>query len=88
MARILVTSDDGKRTLVDERHVDLSHVETPEGAGQLLERLAWGIEDAERRLGPSDRERRRRPRVGRGGIRAPRRRLGAVTSYDEEVFGS
>jgi hypothetical protein len=86
MARILVTSDDGKRTLVDERHVDLSHVETPEGAGQLLERLAWGIEDAERRLGPSDRERRARPRVGRV-MRAPRRRLGAVTSYDEEVFG-
>jgi hypothetical protein len=83
MARILVTSDDGKRTLVDERHVDLSHVETPEGAGQLLERLAWGIEDAERRLGPSDRA---RPRVGRV-VRAPRRRLGAVTSYDEEVFG-
>jgi hypothetical protein len=86
MARILVTSDDGKRTLVDERHVDLSHVETPEGAGQLLERLAWGIEDAERRLGPSERARRGRPRVGRV-ARAPHRRLGAVTSYDEDVFG-
>lgn len=86
MARILVMSDDGKRTLVDERHVDLSRVETPEGAGQLLERLAWGIENAERRLGPRDRERRPPPRVGRV-VHAPRRRLGAVTSYDEEVFG-
>jgi hypothetical protein len=82
MARILVTSDDGKATLVDERHVDLSHLETPEGAGQLLERLAWGIEDAERRLGPP----RRRPRLGR--IKSvPRRRLGAVTPYDEGSFG-
>jgi hypothetical protein len=86
MARILVTSDDGKATLVDERHVDLSHVETPEGAGQLLERLAWGIEDAQRRLGPSDRQPRRRPRVGRV-TSVPRRRLGAVTSYDEGSFG-
>jgi hypothetical protein len=86
MARILVTSDDGKATLVDERHVDLSHVETPESAGQLLERLAWGIEDAERRLGPNARQPRRRPRVGRV-TSVPRRRLGAVTSYDDGSFG-
>jgi hypothetical protein len=86
MARILVTSDDGKATLVDERHVDLSHLETPEGAGQLIERLAWGIEDAERRFGPSHRQPRRRPLVGRV-TRAPRRRLGAVTPYDDGSFG-
>jgi hypothetical protein len=86
MARILVTSDDGKATLVDERHVDLSHLETPEGAGQLLERLAWGIEDAQRRLGPNDRQPRRRPRVGRV-TSVPRRRLGAVRSYDDGSFG-
>lgn len=86
MARIMVTSDDGKATLVDERHVDLSHLETPEGAGQLLERLAWGIEDAERRLGVSTRPPRRRPRVGKV-TRVPRRRLGGVRSYDDGSFG-
>jgi hypothetical protein len=86
MARILVTSDDGKATLVDERHVDLSHLETPEGAGQLLERLAWGIEDAERGRGPSNRQPRRRRTVGTV-TSVPRRRLGAVTSYDDGRFG-
>jgi hypothetical protein len=85
MARILVTSDDGKATLVDERHVDISHVETPEGAGQLLERLAWGIEDAQRRLGSRERQPRRR-RVARV-TSVPRRRLEAVTPYDEGSFG-
>jgi hypothetical protein len=85
MARILVTSDDGKATLVDERDVDISHLETPEGAGELLERLAWGIEDAQRRLGSRERPPRRR-RVARV-TDAPRRRLEAATSYDEGSFG-
>ena len=85
MARILVTSDDGTTTLVDERHVEFSHVETPEGAAQLLERLAWGIEDAERLRGPEGQRRSRRRRASVP--RPPSRRLGAVTSYDAGAFG-
>jgi len=89
MARILVTSDDGRMTLVDERHVHLSHVETSEGASQLLERLAWGIEDAERRLAPGASQRRRPSRAGLYGAvaRVPRRRQSAVTSYDDGRYG-
>jgi hypothetical protein len=86
MARILVTSDDGKTTLVDERHVHLSHVETSEGAIQLLERLTWGIEDAEWRLAPNNSQ-RRSPRSARPIARVPRRRQSTATSYTDGRYG-
>lgn len=52
MARILVQADGPDSTTVfDERDVRTFHLEG-ESAAQLLERLAWAIEDAERRYGP------------------------------------
>jgi hypothetical protein len=61
MARIIVVPD-GQGTdkaVLDERHVVSEHLRG-EGGSQLLERLEWAIQDAQRRLGRS--ERGRRPR--------------------------
>jgi hypothetical protein len=63
MARIIVQSDGpDSTTLLDERHVRSFHMEG-ESAMHLLERLAWAIEDAERRRGAAHSFRRRRRRT-------------------------
>ena len=60
MARIIVQADGPEpTTLLDERDVRPFHLEG-ESATQLLERLAWAIEDAERRTGRRWRPVRRR----------------------------
>jgi hypothetical protein len=51
MPRIIVTTDssqnvDDSSTLLDER-VHSVHISTDHAAGQLVERLAWAIRDAE-----------------------------------------
>lgn len=53
MARILVQTDSGT-TLLDERHVSVTQLDTEHSAANLLERLAWALDEADRR-----RERRR-----------------------------
>lgn len=51
MARILVQTDDGKTTLVDELHVTPVRLSSRTESMNLLERLRWGVLDAERRHG-------------------------------------
>jgi len=71
MARIIVQADGPEpATLLDERSVRSFHLEG-DSAMQLLERLAWAIQDAERRRAskpfaglPASRGRRRRRRRG------------------------
>jgi hypothetical protein len=65
MARIIVEADGPEpATLLDERNVRSFHLEG-DSAMHLLERLAWAIQDAERRrsapLGVRPLRRRRRP---------------------------
>jgi hypothetical protein len=63
MARIIVQSDGpDSTTLLDERYVRSFHMEG-ESAMHLLERLAWAIEDAERRRGGGRGFARRRHRT-------------------------
>lgn len=61
MARIIVQADDSNAVVLDERHVQLVHLDSEQSAVHLLERLAWAIESAEKR--PA-RQRRRRNRRG------------------------
>ena len=49
MARVLVTDDHGERILLDE-HVQCVHLRDSHASHQMVERLAWAVEDAERRL--------------------------------------
>ncbi len=49
MARIVVQTDDGKTTLVDELHVTPVRLSSPTESMNLLERLEWGVREAEQR---------------------------------------
>jgi hypothetical protein len=71
MARIIVQADGPEpTTLWDERNVRSFHLEG-ESAMHLLERLAWAIQDAERRRVTS-------PFAGRQRLAGGRRRVGAL----------
>ena len=48
MARIIVQTDSGT-TLLDERHVSSVRLDSETEAVNLLERMAWAIEEADRR---------------------------------------
>jgi hypothetical protein len=50
MAQILVLTDAPGHTpeLLLSEHLDSVHVESGHSAGQLIERLAWAVRDAER----------------------------------------
>lgn len=78
MPRIIVVDDNGKTTM-DERVV-ADHLDDEHSAVQLLERLAWGIEDAEKRLGPPRRRRRRGAAVPRSPRPQPRKRYTDIGS--------
>ena len=80
MPRIIVTTDPVSSDLTDEtpvlldEQVDSVHLSTTHAAGQLVERLAWAVRDAEnaqrarlgqRRLRPGRPARKRRPRAHR-----------------------
>jgi len=58
MARIVVETDDRRHTLLDEREVSAVQLETRHSAEQLLERLAWAIDDADTRIARLDRKAR------------------------------
>jgi len=61
MARLLVTDDRGERILMDEQ-IQQVHLEDEHSSLQVIERLAWAVEDAEGGLevGPVPYRRRRR----------------------------
>jgi hypothetical protein len=63
MPRLLVTDDGGKRILLDE-HVQRVHLQDEHSSFQVIERLAWAVDDAERGAAAG--------RV-RSGLRRPRR---------------
>jgi hypothetical protein len=48
MPRVLVQTDDSNRSIVLNEQVNPEHLDTGHSAEQLIERLAWGIEDAAR----------------------------------------
>ena len=68
MARIVVQTDDARRTLLDERDVAGVQLESERSAGQLLERIAWAIDDADTRIA-ARRGARKRPATGRRAVR-------------------
>ena len=47
MARVVVTDDSGDRILMDEQ-VQKVHLENRHSSLQVIERLVWAVEDAER----------------------------------------
>jgi hypothetical protein len=49
MARVVVYPDGIDDATLDERDVRPVHLETETAARQLLQRVAWAVEDAERR---------------------------------------
>jgi hypothetical protein len=46
MPRVLVITDDAKREVLLDELVNAEHLESGSSAEQLVERLAWSIEDA------------------------------------------
>jgi hypothetical protein len=48
MPRVLVVTDGPDREVVMSEHVVPQHLHSAHGRGQLVERLAWGIDDAVR----------------------------------------
>jgi hypothetical protein len=46
MPRVLVTTDDSSHQVLLDETVNAGHLDTKHSAGQLIERLAWGIQDA------------------------------------------
>jgi hypothetical protein len=46
MPRVLVTTDDSSRQVLSDEEVNAEHRDTDHSAGQLIERLRWGIQDA------------------------------------------
>jgi len=62
MARIVVETDDRRHTFLDEREVRGVQLESKHSADQLLERLAWAIDDANARMARLDRKARTGPR--------------------------
>ncbi len=58
MARIVVETDDRRHTLLDEREVSGVQLKSKHSAEQLLERLAWAIDDADTRIARLDRKTR------------------------------
>ena len=82
MARILVQTDDGSMTLVEELHVNSVRMDSETEAMNLLERLAWAIAETEsRQHGPVPRPPRRLHRP-----RRPAMRGAAVTSGVGRTF--
>lgn len=80
MARIIVTDDTGSHVALDERDVKPMHLDDESSAVQLLERLAWGIKDAELRR---HRRRRKRKAQREAAIDAALGRPSAVTPYTD-----
>lgn len=58
MARVVVTDDSGQEILLDEQ-VQSIHLASPHSSTQMIERLTWAVQDAERDEEPS----RRSPRL-------------------------
>jgi hypothetical protein len=48
MPRVLVVTDGPDREVIMSEHVVPHHLHTDHARGQLIERLAWGIDDAVR----------------------------------------
>ena len=59
MARVVVTDDSGREVLLDER-VQSIHLASSHSSTQMLERLQWAVQDAERDQEPTRRSGRRR----------------------------
>jgi hypothetical protein len=57
MARIIVTPDDQTDVVLLDERVYPIHLENERSSLQVIERLAWAVEDAEA-AGPDDRRRR------------------------------
>ena len=66
MARVVVTDDSGREVLLDER-IQAIHLATTHSSTQMIERLTWAVQDAERNRDP-----------GEGSDRGPRERLRAA----------
>jgi hypothetical protein len=65
MAPIVVQTDDARETLLDERTVSVVHLGSRHSARQLLERIAWAIDDADGRIAA---QRAKRLMRGRGAV--------------------
>lgn len=50
MARIIVKTNDGRHTIMDEGGISLRQLDNEESAVAMLERLSAAIHDADRRL--------------------------------------
>lgn len=83
MPRIIVTTDAASSALSDQapvwlnEHVHSVHLSTDHAAAQLVERLAWAIDDAEKAEGASTAPAQRgtaRARARRATKRSPQRR--------------
>jgi hypothetical protein len=57
MPRVLVMTDDKKREVMLDELVNPEHLGNGHSAEQLIERLAWSIEDAARVEAKDERER-------------------------------
>lgn len=48
MPRVLVTTDDSSQQVLLDEAIKPEYLESEDSAGQLIERLAWGVQDAAR----------------------------------------
>lgn len=48
MARLIVTSDNDRGQILMDETVRPVHLEDPHSSLQIIERMAWAVEDAER----------------------------------------
>ena len=71
MARIVLQADDQRTVLLDEKEIRPEHLQDEHSSAQLLERLEWAIEDAERKGVEGSRR-----RAGRSMIRSPQSAVG------------
>ncbi|HTY97505.1 MAG TPA: hypothetical protein VMB91_10740 [Solirubrobacteraceae bacterium] len=53
MARVVVTDDSGREVLLDEQ-VQAIHLATSHSSTQMLERVTWAVQDAERDREPGE----------------------------------
>jgi hypothetical protein len=63
MARVIVTPDEQTDVVLLEERVYPVHLENKLSSLQVIERLAWAVDDAEA-SGPEDRSKQHRTRVG------------------------
>jgi len=72
MARIIVTPDEQSDVVLLDEHVNAIHLENKLSSLQVVERLAWAVEDAEAGFGSESKRAIRGHSASARGLRAAR----------------